>query len=74
MYQISTLTARKCDTNRDIKAIKLLSWLDNHIPKYLIRIKECAESIARFLFIKQDNENWTNIVYRNVKIKMYRSK
>jgi hypothetical protein len=61
MYQISTLTARKCDTNRDIKAIKLLSRLDNHIPKYLIRIEECAESIARFLFIKQDNENWTNL-------------
>jgi hypothetical protein len=50
MYQISTLTARKCDTNRDIKAIKLLSRLDNHIPKYLIRIEECAEGIVRFLY------------------------
>ena len=44
--------AGKCDTNSNIKALKLLSRLDNHISKYIIRIKGSTEvSVARFLFI-----------------------
>jgi hypothetical protein len=33
MYQISMRKAGKCDTNSNIKALKLLSRLDNHISK-----------------------------------------
>ena len=44
-------TVGKCDTNRNIKAIKLFSRLDNHIPKYIIRIKRYTEiSVVRFLY------------------------